>query len=207
MKKLICAEDIQKAIKNGTKTIYVDKNTIITPSAKDVAKQADIEVVYSSQTIGAVNGDTADTDMFYKAIKALAANGNFSELLQALAQIVAAPFISLTDSAKDIKHILGNTIAHKALNANSKNVLISEFITRQDKNTMQTGFVIINGGHTTWSVNSDEVFHIVSGALTVEKNGEVFTAHEGDVLAFKKNVQLKLSCEKSVKIFYVKQSK
>ena len=43
MKTLICAKDVEVAQSQGKKVIYIDSNTIITPSAQDIAKACEIE--------------------------------------------------------------------------------------------------------------------------------------------------------------------
>ena len=43
MKKLICAKDMEEFIATGKRKFYVAKEMIITPSAKDLAKAAEVE--------------------------------------------------------------------------------------------------------------------------------------------------------------------
>ncbi|MCP4158920.1 MAG: hypothetical protein GY760_02495 [Deltaproteobacteria bacterium] len=49
MKKLICADDIKKILKQGQKTLCINANTIMTPSAKDAVKAAGLEVFVGSK--------------------------------------------------------------------------------------------------------------------------------------------------------------
>ena len=47
MKKLITEADILKLIRQGSKQIFIDENTILTPSAKDVIIREKVEVINS----------------------------------------------------------------------------------------------------------------------------------------------------------------
>ncbi len=206
MKNLICADDIIKAAKAGIQTVYIDNNTIITPSAKDEAEKANIFLSYSEQGSETAN-DSEGESLYYKALKAIAAKGNFGELLQALSQVVGAPFISLSDKSGSLKHIIGRTIALKPKKANCNALLYSELVSKEDKCSMQTGFIELSGNNIEWDTQCDEVFHIVHGTVIVDKGDENFTAHQGDVLTFKRATCVKLSTEGTAKIFYVKQAK
>ena len=44
MKRLICAKEVEACAQQGHKVMYIDADTLITPSAKDAAAVADIEV-------------------------------------------------------------------------------------------------------------------------------------------------------------------
>lgn len=45
MKKLICAKDVEAMRQDGEKCLYVDADTLITPSARDELRSAGIEII------------------------------------------------------------------------------------------------------------------------------------------------------------------
>lgn len=49
MKKLVCEKDIQKLVNEGKKVCYVTEDTLVTPSAKDAARTAGIEISYGEE--------------------------------------------------------------------------------------------------------------------------------------------------------------
>lgn len=51
-KKFITERDIVESVKNGAKTIHVDSDTLLTPSARDAALQHHIQIVDSSNVSG-----------------------------------------------------------------------------------------------------------------------------------------------------------
>lgn len=86
MKKLICAEDIEEiVIKQGQKKLCVEMGTILTPSAKDAAKAAKLEIYFGKP-------DSVDTpceepscdeeissELIYSALKVMESKGLLDE--------------------------------------------------------------------------------------------------------------------------------
>ena len=87
MKKLICAKEVEALEKQGQKVMYIDDNTLITPSAKDAAAACGIEFSTEAPpapTPQACNSAAApaaapaapaqngiDSELIYKALTAL----------------------------------------------------------------------------------------------------------------------------------------
>ena len=75
MKKLICAKDVESCVQKGEAILYIDSNTLITPSARDAAAQANIEFregccPAADNSCGAAetsSAATSDNDIIYKA--------------------------------------------------------------------------------------------------------------------------------------------
>ena len=49
MKKLVCEKDIQALVNEGKKVCYIAEGTLVTPSAKDAARAAGIEISYGEE--------------------------------------------------------------------------------------------------------------------------------------------------------------
>lgn len=86
MKKLISLNDIKDTVSSGKKSIYTDKDTIITPSARDAAKEKGIEIIRGIEpgkdpadaadgivncacSKAAAGKDTADADLIYRKVE------------------------------------------------------------------------------------------------------------------------------------------
>ena len=54
-----------------------------------------------------------------------------------------------------------------------------------------------------WEVACEEMYYVVEGTLTVEKDGKVYTAHAGDALFFQNGAKLKFGSPDKMKAFYV----
>ena len=95
MKKLICAKDVESALKQGQKALYADRDTIITPSAIDAACAGGIkfsqeilpqtECCLADQTgcrtdQTGCRADQIDSDMIYTALKMMVAKGMLKDV-------------------------------------------------------------------------------------------------------------------------------
>ena len=59
MKKLVCEKDIQKLVNEGKKVCYITQDTLLTPSAKDAARTAGIEISYGEEPQAACEAPAA----------------------------------------------------------------------------------------------------------------------------------------------------
>lgn len=89
MKRLICAKDISDLCKQGEKVLYIDEDTIITPSAKDAARNCGVSFSTEQscdccgsekETQAAKNPfsetiEGVDAELIYNIVKKLAEKG------------------------------------------------------------------------------------------------------------------------------------
>ncbi len=206
MKKLISLSDIEAAIQKGEKQIVVDDNTLITPSAKDAALSADIAFVEAAATTKACglegNASTED-ELIYKALQILVEKGLIGQLMSVFGNEV--PYVSESDASGMLKLVRGNSAKWQPLDIGNDPAKVSynTLIYRADGAVMSAGFMLIEYGNFSWMTECQEIYYVVEGTLSVEKDGKLFKAHAGDCLFFKKGAQLKLSVEEKVKVFYV----
>lgn len=85
MKKLICAEDIEALIKQGEKTLCIETGTILTPSAKDAARAAKLEIcVGKTECTDTPCGadsceDHVSSELIYSALQVVQSKGLLTE--------------------------------------------------------------------------------------------------------------------------------
>ncbi|MCG8472356.1 MAG: hypothetical protein MI742_10915 [Desulfobacterales bacterium] len=85
MKKIICADDVEKCIKQGDTTLCVFPGQILTPSARDAARDAGLEVcegkteaectACKSKAAEAPADDEISGELVYTALKTMLDNG------------------------------------------------------------------------------------------------------------------------------------
>lgn len=209
MKKLICAKDVEHCVQNGETVILIDSNTLITPSARDAAAQANI--TFREGGAAGENGSAAcpaaqpasDNEIIYKALQILLEKG----LLGQLANLpgLEVPYVSESDGTGMLKLVRGNTAAWQPLDTGhaGDQVYYNELITSGDGVPLTAGFMKIEGCSFSWDVALQEIYYVIEGVLTVEKDGRVFTAHAGDCLLFKRGAHLTFGTPEQVKVFYV----
>lgn len=214
MKKLICAKEVEALEKQGQKVMYIDEDTIITPSAKDAAAACGIE--FSKETppcraeaspsspapeaSGAQGG--IDSDLIYKALTALMEKGMLGDIMAAAGQDL--PYVAEKDGEGFVKLVRGNTAKWEPLDTGNPadKVFYNELIGADDGSSMNAGFMTIENCSFPWDVACEEIYYVVEGTLTVEKEGRVFTAHPGDALFFQNGAKLSFGSPDKVKVFY-----
>ncbi|MHB8073972.1 cupin domain-containing protein [Desulfosporosinus fructosivorans] len=213
MKKLVCANEVKAAAEKGQKLFCVDSNTIITPSAKDLAKQLGVEFTLDSSTAGnhiAIdnglqkkdNHETAiDKDMIYQVVKAVLTN---SLLANVSAPSSETPFRADCDPKSGLKIVRGRTVSLETFDTgdSSTNVAYREVVSKDDSQ-MSAGFLTIEKSSFEWELCYEEIDIILEGSLSITIDGETYHAHQGDVLFVPKGSKVTWSSSDYVKFFYV----
>lgn len=211
MKKLICAKDIEDLCKKGEKVLYVDADTLLTPSAKDAAKAAGISIsndAPSACTPAACcsqsgSGEGIDANLIYNVMKTLADKGMLQGFMDSLPGTVGAPYVSEKDAC-GLKIVRGNTVKYEVLDTGNPNdkVFYQEIINKDDGCSMNAGFITIENCQFDWECACEELYHIVEGTLTVTVNGKVYTAQPGDSVFFPNGAKVAFGSPNKMKAFY-----
>ena len=215
MKKLVCSKEVEAVVKQGEKVLYIDCDTIITPSAKDAAKAAGIEfstakcpccqssgsaeVVKAVEGVKAVDGGI-DSDMIYKVLSTMMEKG----LLQGMFEAASDQAYAAEKDACGLKVVRGNSVKYEVLDTGkpSDKVFYQEIINTDDGSSMNAGFITIEDCKFDWECACQELYHIVEGTLTVGVNGKVYTARPGDSVFFPKGAQVQFGSPDKMKAFY-----
>ncbi len=207
MKKLICAKDVEALEKKGKKVFYIDCDTIITPSAKDVAKACGITFSTEARACGANAADAAkafdgaiDSDMIYNVLKAMMDKGMLQDLFDPASD---QPYAAEKDNS-GIKLVRGNSVKYEVLDTGNPadKVFYQEIINSDDGSSMNAGFITIENCKFDWETTCEELYHIVEGTLTVTVDGKVYTGNPGDSVFFPKGAKLAFGSPNKMKAFY-----
>lgn len=203
MKRLICNKDVEYVIKQGKKVIYIDKDTIVTPSAQDMAKingivlsKEECKQEECKKTIC----DEMDSEMLLNVFKVMMEKGLLQEMMEALNK--KAPYTSECDPS-GLKVVRGNTVqmdVFETTNPNS-NVFYQELVSKKESK-MSAGFLTIENSNFEWELNYEEIDYVIEGTLTVEINGKTFTAYAGDVLFVPSGSKVVWGSPDKAKLFY-----
>ncbi|MDR3541750.1 MAG: cupin domain-containing protein [Desulfosporosinus sp.] len=213
MKKLVCATEVKVAAEKGQKLFCVDCNTIITPAAKDLAKQMGVEFTIDSSSAGNhickdsglqkkdTNETVIDRDMIYQVVKAVLAN---SLLASVPAPSPETPFRADCEAKSGLKIVRGRTVKLETFDTGdpSTNVAYREVVNKNDSQ-MSAGFLTIEKSSFEWKLCYEEIDIILEGSLSITINGETYHAHQGDVLFVPKGSKVTWSSSEYVKFFYV----
>ncbi|GAB6181260.1 cupin domain-containing protein [Desulfotomaculum defluvii] len=212
MKKLVCADEIQAVADKGQKVFHVEANTIITPAAKDLAKELGVEFTTVSATTGNYNykdGDlqknantkSIDQEMIYQIVKAVLANSLLSSIPATASE---PPFQTECEPKSGLKIVRGRTVKYDTFDTGdpSTNVAYREVVSK-DESQMSAGFLTIEKSSFDWELCYEEVDIILEGSLSITINGETYEACQGDVLFVPKGSKVTWSSSGYVKLFYV----
>lgn len=203
MKKLVCEKDIQKLVNEGKKVCYVTEDTLVTPSAKDAARTAGIEISYGEEpkvcceapvvapaapapvAPAAPAAPAAEapaeisSDMIYQVLKTMADKGLLGDMF-ATAPAADAPY-SCEKDATGLKVVRGNTVRMDEFFEGNPRVTYQELIDKNDSN-ISSGLLIIDHDTYEWTQNYDENDYVIEGDFVVTINGRSYTAHAGDCI-------------------------
>lgn len=213
MKKLVCTDEVKAAAEKGQKVFSVECNTIITPAAKDLAKELGVEFATTSSVTENRSckdsglqkkdnqGKSFDRDMIYQIVKAVLANNLLASLPAPSSE---PPFITDCDPKSGLKIVRGRTVKYETFDTGdpSTNVAYREVVSKDDSK-MSAGFLTIEKSSFEWELCYEEIDIVLEGSLSITINGETYEACQGDVLFVPKGSKVTWSSSGYVKLFYV----
>lgn len=208
MKKLICAKDMEEFIATGKRKFHVAKEMIITPSAKDLAKASEVEftteepVISSSSNLSAkISADNLDMETMFKVFKTMMDKGFLQEMLKCL-KGSSLPYEAECD-ASGLKVVRGNSVKMDVFDTgNPEAKAYYQELVSKEESKMSAGFLTIENSRFDWELTYEEIDYVIEGTLTVEINGNTFTAYPGDVLFVPSGSKVVWGSPDKAKIFY-----
>lgn len=228
MKKLVCEKDIAKLVNEGKKVCYVTEDTLVTPSAKDAARTAGIEISYGEEpkvcceapaaapapvAPAACAAPTAcaapaaeipaeiSSDMIYQVLKNLADKGLLGDMFATAAPASDAPYCYEQD-ATGLKVVRGNTVRMDEFFEGNPRVKYQELIDKNSSN-ISSGLLVIDHDTYEWTQNYDENDYVIEGTFVVTINGKKYTANAGDCIFIPNGATVVMgSKDHCCKVFY-----
>ncbi|MDR2457351.1 MAG: cupin domain-containing protein [Clostridiales Family XIII bacterium] len=215
MKKVICVEKIDEILRKGEQTLSLDKDIIITPSARDYANEKGIKVLEKAiESLSSGNSDGCrtgqiDNELIYEALNAMSKNGSLNDVANILSSIAPSianktiPYISEEDSS-GLKIIKGNSINYEFLETDNLNnqVYYQEVICSKNSKVFNAGFLTVDNCSFPWEINCDEMYYVILGPLNITVDGKTYTANTGDVVNLPVGKVVQFSTEGKAKMFY-----
>jgi len=211
LKKLVCADAIKAAAEKGEKVFCVECNTIITPAAKDLAKELGVEFTETSSASGMHSCNDRskkdsqdkfiDKDLIVQIVKAVLANSLLSSNAVTSSD---PPFLAEGDPKSGLKIVRGRSVKYETFEtgAPGTNVAYREVISKADSQ-MSAGFLTIEKSSFEWELCYEEIDIILEGSLSITMDGETYEAYQGDVLFVPKGSKVTWGSSGYVKLFYV----
>lgn len=202
MKRLICAKDVEAVKDKGEKVLYIDKNTLITPSAKDVARACGIEFTEEMPICNPIQNSCdqgLDSELIYKAFKVLMDKGLLNQLLDSIS---LKPYVAETGS-NGFKLVRGDSVKYDPFDTKKANLKVfhQEVITEKESST-SAGFFTFDHSEFTKETSCEETIYVIEGVLTIAIDGRTLTASPSDVLYIPSGTRITIGSSDKAKVFY-----
>ncbi|KNZ68767.1 ethanolamine utilization EutQ family protein [Thermincola ferriacetica] len=221
MKKLITAADVKKLSASGQAVLYVEPGTIITPSAKDLAKEMKITISYETppeQPSSGINGQVSTTNEALDTKKHTVSSVTKIEDIppHLIAEIVKKVLDSLPGVPKEpnlvrevdgsgVVLVKGNSVKMEPFDAGNPNlkVGIRETMTRELSPHLAAGFMEMEESAFDWTLTYNEMDYVIEGTLDITVNGKTYRGQAGDVFYIPEGTSVTFSTPDRCKFFYV----
>lgn len=197
MKKLICAQDIEKLKQSQQTVCVIDENTIITPSAKDMADACGITFSIKEECNEMPNlfgSQDLNENQIYQILKVLVEKG--------LVNGIFKPYTS-ENHENGLKVIRGNSVQMDVFDTGNPNAsaYYQELVSKEESH-MSAGFLVIDHSEFEWELTYEEIDYVIEGRLTVTIDGKKYTAQAGDVVFVPSGSKVIWGSPDKAKVFY-----
>ncbi|TGE35422.1 DUF861 domain-containing protein [Desulfosporosinus fructosivorans] len=191
------------------KDIVLEEDSVLTPSAKDLAKELGITITKGRQEIvgQSVSGQLAgqpvnpqnERQVTSGAIGADTQNADLKKNVQKILSEVLKPACENPKATHVVgKNVVIQPFAEAPL---GQKVGLVDVIDARVGN-MASGFMTFDHSRLPWFLNYDEVDYIIEGDFVLEVEDKVFRAVAGDVVYIPKGSQVVFSSPTFCKVFY-----
>ncbi|MFZ5643451.1 MAG: cupin domain-containing protein [Bacillota bacterium] len=221
MKELITAREVKERAARGEKELLVTRQTIITPSARDTARDLGMKITVgelagasdkagqekdsrekgrieaiAGQVCSQVAGAAPDERLVAMVVKeVLACLGAGREPLQPVVE---------RDSG-GLRLVRGSSVVCQPFDTGKPGdtVALRDLLPIKESPRMAAGFMTMEKTHFDWELRYDEYDYIIEGTLEITINGKTYQGKAGDVFYIPSGSRITFGCPDRVKFFYV----
>jgi len=189
------------------KDIFLEEDSVLTPSAKDLAKELGITItkgrqeIVSQGVIGQLAGQPANIERNVTSgvIGADTQNDDLKKTVQKILSEVLKPACESPIAT----HVVGKNVVIQPFQEAppGQKIGLVDVIDARVGN-LASGFMTFDHSRLPWFLNYDEVDYIIEGDFVLEVDGKVFRAVAGDVVYIPKESKVVFSSPTFCKVFY-----
>ncbi len=206
-KKLYTSIDITKLVmEKKLDKLALYKGDLITPLARDTAKENGLKIVDAEMASQPVSGN-------FESKPSLASAPADDNLEDRIRKIVTGLLgesknsENQTEIKRPIVHVDGRGLTMPAfpfdLQRPEMDVRLEDVITAQHGSPMAAGFLSMHQGSFPWTLTYDEVQYVVEGELHIGHEHGLIIGKPGDVLYIPKDTTITFGTPNWAKFFYV----
>ncbi|MEZ6853779.1 cupin domain-containing protein [Halodesulfovibrio aestuarii] len=205
MKRVVCAEEVEKLVLQNQSAFYIDDNTILTPSAQDAAALAGIEIIRGApqpcEPQKSVTDNGISSDLIYAALNALHEKGLLAKFLKELEQRFTAVMCGGGKVVRGDSIKMDPVQTCRNQSVTTGEVSSQEVIGKED-GRINSGFFKISQSCYEQTFACEANCCLLEGTLTVTINGEHVTVHAGDVMHIPAGADVVWETSETARIFY-----
>jgi ethanolamine utilization protein EutQ len=194
MKKLICAADIEALHKEGKKSLLITKQTIITPSAKDLAEEYQLAFQMQAEPEAAIN---------LAPYESISKEGLVSLLRQLIAEAGINPLANLPFAyekhTSGMKIVKGTSVKLNPVQPDNPRLRYQELITPAESH-FSAGILEIEESSYYDDTMLESLNYVIAGELQLTIAGTTYTANQGDTIFIPENQAVSWSTPNKVTI-------
>jgi len=177
------SETVLREMAKLDKDIYLEEDSVLTPSARDLAKELGVTITKGRQ----------------ETVSVIAPDDNLKKTVQKILSEVLKPACENPKAT----HVMGKNVVIQPFPEAppGQKVGLVDVIDARVGN-LASGFMTFDHARLPWLLNYDEVDYVIEGDFVLEVEGKVFRAVAGDVLYIPKGSQVVFSSPTFCKVFY-----
>lgn len=232
MKTLISAADVKNRALRGEKIIHAGEQHIITPAARDTAREMGIKLVFGEQPDPArqnsslyrensleskgshqpkpAGGLEAITSIVSKNTAHTGVDPELvervvREVLAALGQNILPAGPVIEKSTSGLQLVRGETVVCEPFSTGNPGdrVFLKDLLPVEESPNMCAGFMEMDRSSFEWELKYDEYDYVIDGELEIVVDGEAYRGKPGDVFYIPRGTRIIFSSPGKVKFFYV----
>jgi ethanolamine utilization protein EutQ len=217
-RELYTAEIIEKLVReDGQTTLVLGKGDIVTPLARDRARELGLTLIWPEQDdrtlpawSAAAQASASRAPTRAPASPAPASDDLENRVRQAVANALgqdAQPVVAPAGHAPRVLHVDGRRVEMEPFPFNIRrpemDVRLADVITAQDGAPIAAGFMTLHKGQFPWTLTYDEIEYVIEGELHIITDDGVTVGLPGDVIFIPKNTKIEFATPSWAKFLYV----
>ena len=208
-----------RELSTDSKTVCLDENSVLSPSAKDYAREKGLVIFLGGKKdpiVGVSTGNEPPCQAEKPAQNACCTEvkptgGNISIDANALKAIITKAILEnnkqnnkpICENPRVMK-IEGDKVVMEPFSEApaGQKIGMTDVITEREGN-LGAGFMTFEKSELPWTLSYDEVDYVVEGEFTIKTGGKLYTMKPGDVFHIPKGTSLVFGSPSFCKVFYV----
>ena len=215
MKKLVSVADIKAMAQKGEKEFFADDNTLITPAARDSAKEFGVKIVKGSPVN--VAGCCTPKAEYVPTQAPVCTNPLDPAMIRKIVEQVMASMGGAAPSGSDLVRAIDPATGFMLIKGNSdlkmepfndgkrdhERVWCKDVSCVDNSPNMTAGFMEFDHSELTWTLTYDEFDYVIDGTLEFIVGGQKYTGQPGDVFFIPANTTVTFTTPNKTRFFFV----